>query len=229
MKRPEVRSTYGTVLIVGAVLVVGTALVAGGCVDLTEGTVIGSSEVTTTSELPTTSIASSMIATTTTSASTPDTQPQNPSTVATRPPIKTETDPNLGITPDRLEDTAPHLEKKGTWYTSNSPESSGGTVKMSDDLQCSLGVTFHGTGVRLVTIKGWNGGKIVVHLTGDDLDVLETVSLYSDLMEFQQIVWYSGYLPEGQYHVSFERYVDPNYGSGTIWIDAIDVWGQAFL
>ena len=138
-------------------------------------------------------------------------------------------DPNLLMTPTRYEDAHPSLRwgPAAAWTTQSGIIYSGGTQKTSTMGKMGwVSIGFEGTGVRLISSKGPNGGRIMVFLHGVSLTIEETIDLHSAGVLNQQEVWYSGPLYPGAY--SFNVKLDSTNAPGVVlWVDAFDVWGTA--
>jgi hypothetical protein len=123
----------------------------------------------------------------------------------------------------RFEETDPLISYGGNWTSSSGTLYSAGTMSYGTDAGTGLNISFNGTGIDLISLKGPSYGIVKVTLDGVESDV----SLWKDSYVGQQIVFSRRDLANGEHTLRFEwtGIADPN-GTGTdIGLDAVDVVG----
>jgi lipoprotein-anchoring transpeptidase ErfK/SrfK len=115
-----------------------------------------------------------------------------------------------------------HLVKSGTWSDYAKPAAWQGSYGRSSTSGASVTVTFEGTRLDWIAMKGTTAGKADVYLDG----VLKTtVDLAAATAVYQQDVWSTRDLPNGTHKVKFVLNSTSASGKFLV-IDAVDVLGS---
>ncbi|MDZ4169070.1 MAG: NHL repeat-containing protein, partial [Coriobacteriia bacterium] len=88
----------------------------------------------------------------------------------------------------------------GTWSQNSDGGASGGSYRFSSVTSSTLDVSFWGTSIDLVAIKGGSYGIAKVTLDG----VSHDVDLYNNGLKYRQVAWSSGTLTEGRHTLRVE-------------------------
>ncbi len=132
----------------------------------------------------------------------------------------------ISAPPTRYEQTDTRIAKVGSWSNFSSSKASGTSYGRSLTGGASASVTFNGSRLDWIAMKGTSTGYAMVYLdnvlmTPTPLDLTATTASY------QVMVWSTGDLGAPDVHtVRIERYVYPN-GTGStkyITLDAVDIW-----
>jgi hypothetical protein len=121
----------------------------------------------------------------------------------------------------RYDQADAHIAYSGTWDTFDKTAAWKGTYRRSSDSDASAIITFAGTRLDWITMKGTTTGLADVYLN----DVYQTtVDLSSATAVYRQNVYTTGDLPAGTYTVRIVR--SPSAATGDfITIDAVDITG----
>ncbi len=125
----------------------------------------------------------------------------------------------------RYEQADSRLAYTGAWSKSTTSSASGGDFAYSDTAGSSVTVSFNGTYLGLVTKKSSVYGIAKITLDGG---TPKTVDLYSATTVYQQKVWNTGTLADGDHTVTIEWSGTKNGASTAtnIGIDALDLKGS---
>jgi len=122
----------------------------------------------------------------------------------------------------RYDQTDSHFVYSGTWSAFAKTVAWNGSYARSSTSGASVTVTFNGTRLDWIAMKGTTPGKVNVYLDG----VLKTtVDLASATAVYQQDVWSTHDLPSGTHKVKFVRSSSSASGKYLV-IDAVDVLGS---
>ncbi len=130
------------------------------------------------------------------------------------------------ITPyTRYEQTDSRLAYTGAWSKSNTSSASGGNFAYADTAGSSVTISFNGTYLGLLAKKSSVYGIAKITLDGG---TPKTVDLYSATTVYQQKVWNTGTLADGDHTVTMEWTGTKNDASTAtnIGIDALDLKGS---
>jgi len=124
----------------------------------------------------------------------------------------------------RYQQTNPLLVYAGTWSSSSTSYASGGSFRYVNRAGASVTVHFSGTSLTWIAKKSSVYGKAKVTVDGGSPVI---VDLYSASVKWQQKVWSTGALPQGDHVVKIEWTGSKNASaSGTnINVDAFDIVG----
>jgi len=126
--------------------------------------------------------------------------------------------------PAHYEQTDTRIAKVGSWINFTKAAASGGSYGRSltsTPAQASATISFTGTRLDYIGMKGTTAGVADVYLDGDKV---ATINLNASTATYDVLVWSSGTLPEGTHTVRIVRNAD----SGTtryLTLDAVDIWG----
>jgi hypothetical protein len=121
----------------------------------------------------------------------------------------------------RYDQSDSHFVKSGTWSDYVKPAAWNGSYARSSTAGASVTVTFVGTRLDWIAMKGTSPGKADVYLDG----VLKTtIDLASATAVYQQDVWSTHDLPSGTHKVKFVLNSTSAAGEFLV-IDAVDVLG----
>ena len=228
MKRTGVHYVWLMIAVLPVLAVVAGCESLGADTDVPGGA--STSEVTTTSSdaaASSTTASGAAAASTTVAAANADSGSQGGSSDLGPGPD----DPNLSSEPIRCEENSWFMDYYPDtipWKSQADPEASGGAFHLNSDDHCGVKLRFKGTGVRLIAPKGPRGAKMLVNLIrirDAGVNELAVIDLHSTETEHQQVVWYSGYLPYGEYLVAFTADWRSAVAGSQYYIDAIDIWG----
>ena len=123
----------------------------------------------------------------------------------------------------RVEQTDPRMTFLGTWTASTPAEASGGSIS-STNSSGDVMVSFNGTYLSVLSKTAPYYGIAQVYLDGEDVG---TIDYYSSSVRYQQKVYETGILEEGDHTLVIEWTGDKRAGSWAtmIGIDAVDVLG----
>jgi hypothetical protein len=128
----------------------------------------------------------------------------------------------------RFEDSDPHVTPAGNWYYRLRSEASGEEYLVSDAFDFGsdyfvVNVSFEGTRISYVAMKGGDCGKAKVTLDGA---TPVFVDLYAPSLS-SEVVWTSPALTSGEHHLRIEWTGTNNAASSgfQITLDALDVIG----
>jgi uncharacterized protein YkwD len=144
------------------------------------------------------------------------------STTTTTGSTTTTTAQNPGVT--RYEQTDTHLVYQGSWSTYSSSSYSGRSMRLTRASGASVTVSFTGTKLDWITMKGATSGKARVTVDGGT-PIL--VDLYSRTTLLKQVVWTTGTLSQAAHTVKIEWTGQKNASASSTYvgIDALDVTG----
>ena len=121
----------------------------------------------------------------------------------------------------RYEQTDSHIVKTGTWTTFVKSAASGGSYGRSSTAGASATITFVGTKLNLITMKGTTTGVASIYLDG----VLKaTIDTGAATASYKVPLWGSGDLPDGTHTVKIVRSNSSAAGK-FLTLDAMDIWG----
>jgi uncharacterized protein YkwD len=125
---------------------------------------------------------------------------------------------------NRYQQSDSLLVYSGTWSTSSTSYASGGSFRYVDRSGASVTVYFDGTSLTWIAKKSPVYGKARVTVDGGS-PVL--VDLYSSSVKWQQKVWSTGTLPQGNHVVKIEwtGYKNAAATAANINVDAFDIVG----
>ena len=121
----------------------------------------------------------------------------------------------------RYEQTDTHIVRTGTWATFTRLEASGGTYDRSSTAGASATISFTGTKLNIIGMKGTTTGIMDVYL---DSALKATVDTAAGTASYKLVLWSTGDLDQGTHTVRIVR----NNASATgkfLTLDAGDVWG----
>ncbi|MHB9004417.1 MAG: OmpL47-type beta-barrel domain-containing protein, partial [Coriobacteriia bacterium] len=123
----------------------------------------------------------------------------------------------------RFEETDPLISYGGNWTSSSGTLYSAGTMRYGTDAGTGLNISFNGTGIDLLSLKGPTYGIARVTLDG----VTSEVSLWNSTYVGQRVIFSSRGLVNGSHTLRFEwtGSADPNGDGTNIGLDAVDVVG----
>ncbi len=121
----------------------------------------------------------------------------------------------------RFDHTDTHITYTGTWSTFTRAAASGGSYKRANTSTASCTVNFSGTYLAWIATAGTTLGKAYVSLDGG---TAQLVDLYRTAVAYQQSVWNTGALTDGQHTVKIWWYPSNTAGK-YISVDAFDVKG----
>jgi cell wall-associated NlpC family hydrolase/putative cell wall-binding protein len=129
------------------------------------------------------------------------------------------------VTPDGLtrydQTGSPDFVYAGTWGTYSTTSASGGSYKRANTGSASVTITFSGTYLNWIATAGTTTGKAYVSVDGG---TAQSVDLSRSAVQYQQSVWSTGLLADGEHTVKIWR--DTTSASGKyITVDAFDVIG----
>lgn len=122
----------------------------------------------------------------------------------------------------RIQQTDSRIAYSGTWYTFSTSGASSGSYKRAKTNGASCTVTFNGTYLAWIATKGTTMGKAYVSVDGK---AAQLVDLARTSVAYQQSVWNTGTLAEGQHRVKIWWYPS-NITGKYISVDAFDVKGS---
>jgi uncharacterized protein YkwD len=121
----------------------------------------------------------------------------------------------------RYEQTDPHLIWAGTWYTYKTSSASGGSYARANMSGASVTVNFTGTYLAWIATAGTTLSKAYVSV---DDGAAQSVDLARTAAAYQQSVWNTGTLTQGQHTVKI--WWDTTNAAGKYFsIDAFEVGG----
>ena len=126
-----------------------------------------------------------------------------------------------GPTTTRYEQTDPHIAYSGTWTTYAKASASAGSYKRANTSGSSVTITFNGTRLAWIAMKGTTTGTADVTLDGV---AAGTIDLANSVATYQQNVWSTGTLVEGLHTVKIS-WNTGNAAGKYITLDAVDVAG----
>jgi hypothetical protein len=119
--------------------------------------------------------------------------------------------------------TTPGFTWSGTWASYGSASAYGASYLRSSTAGASVLISFKGTQLDWVSMKGTTGAKADIYLDGSATKAA-TIDLYASKAVYQQNLWSTGMLPDGYHTVKIVR--DPGSVSGRfLTIDAVEVAG----
>jgi beta-N-acetylhexosaminidase len=121
----------------------------------------------------------------------------------------------------RYEQTDPHIAYSGAWTAFSTASASAGAYARANTSGSSVTITFNGTSLAWIAMKGTTTGKADVTLDGH---AAGTVDLANSVAIYQQNVWSTGTLSEGVHTVVISRNA-ANTAGKYITLDAVDVAG----
>ena len=121
----------------------------------------------------------------------------------------------------RYQQTDSRIIYTGTWSTFTRAAASGGNYKRANTRTASCTVNFSGTYLAWIATAGTTLGKAYVSLDGG---TAQLVDLHRSTVAYQQSVWNTGTLTEGQHTVKIWWYPSNTAGK-YISVDAFDVKG----
>ena len=122
---------------------------------------------------------------------------------------------------DRYDQTDPRLTYSGTWEGYAKSAAWQGSYGRASSAGATVSITFTGTRLDWIAMKGTTTGKADVYLDGA---LKETVDLAASTAQYQQRVWSTGTLASGAHTVRIVR----NAGNATgkfITVDAVEILG----
>ena len=122
--------------------------------------------------------------------------------------------------PTRYQQADARIVKTGVWANFTSASASGGSYGRSNTANATATITFTGTRLDWIGMKGTTGGTVEVYLDGA-LTPAATINLNAAAAIYQQVLWSTGTLADGAHTVLLKR-----IGSGTLYLnlDAVDIW-----
>ena len=121
----------------------------------------------------------------------------------------------------RVDQTDAHFVYSGTWTNYAKTTAWNGSYGRSLTSGASATVTFVGTRLDLIAMKGTSTGKVAIYVD----DVLQTtIDLAASTAVYQQDVWSTHDLPAGTHKVKFARSTSSASGKYLV-VDAVDVVG----
>ena len=121
----------------------------------------------------------------------------------------------------RYEQTDSHIVKAGSWSDFTKSAASGGSYGRSSTSGASATITFTGTRLDWIAMKGTTTGIADVYLDGDKV---ATVDLSAATAAYQVMAWSTGGVTNGVHTVKIQ--LDAGSPSGkNLTLDAVDVWG----
>ncbi|MBI4168787.1 MAG: Ig-like domain-containing protein [Acidobacteria bacterium] len=127
-----------------------------------------------------------------------------------------------GTGPTRVEETDPSVTYAGTWITQFRPDLSGGSVVESAEPDGTASLTFDGTGVGWIGVKGPWAGIAEVYIDGT---LAATVDTYAPTEQAQAVMYTAVGLPPGTHTVRIRVTGTWSSSSSSAWVvvDAFDV------
>ena len=119
--------------------------------------------------------------------------------------------------------TTPGFTWSGTWAAFTSSSAYGGSYLRSSTAGASVLISFEGTKLDWISMKGTTGAKADIYLDGSSTKAA-TIDLYASPAVYQKNLWSTGMLPDGYHTVRIVR----NSGSVSgrfITLDAVEVAG----
>jgi N-acetylmuramoyl-L-alanine amidase len=143
--------------------------------------------------------------------------------IAAASPTPTPTpSPSTSVTtPTRYEQTNSNVVKAGTWATFTKSDASGGSYGRSASAGSSATVSFTGTRLDIISMKGTTTGIMDVYLDGNLMTTIDTASTTA---VYKLVLWSTGEIAQGTHTVKIAR----NSASTTseyLTLDAVDIWG----
>jgi hypothetical protein len=194
------------------------------------GVSTGSIPTTTTSTAAPTTTSSTSTSTTSTSTTTTTTAPVTTTTTVsttTTSSSTTTSTTSTTIPPGstiRYEQTDARLIYAGAWATFLNNSYSARSIKQTSASGSTVTINFTGTCLTWITSKSSSNGWAWVTLDGG---TPITVDLYSATQLYQQAVWTTGTLPNGNHKVviAYTGQKNPSASLTYVNIDAVDVTG----
>jgi hypothetical protein len=123
--------------------------------------------------------------------------------------------------PPRYQQTDGHIVKAGTWTNFTKSLASGGSYGRSSSSNASATVSFTGTRLDWIAMKGTTAGIADVYLDGSKV---ATINLGATSATYRVKVWSTGTLTDALHTVKIVR--SPSSASGKyLTLDALDIWG----
>jgi hypothetical protein len=119
--------------------------------------------------------------------------------------------------------TTPGFSWSGTWAAYKSASAHGGSYLRSSTAGASVLISFKGTKLDWITMKGTTGAKADIYVDGSSTKAA-TIDLHASPAVYQRNLWSTGTLPDGYHTVKIVR----NSGSVSgrfLTIDAVEVAG----
>ena len=120
----------------------------------------------------------------------------------------------------RYDQTDKRIIKTGTWETFTKDAAYKGSYVRSSSAGASATITFTGTRLDYVGMKGITLGKVDIYLDG--LRVA-SIDLHASVATYQVVVWSSGVLKAGTHRVKLVR-SSASAAGRFITLDAVDIW-----
>jgi len=130
----------------------------------------------------------------------------------------------ISAPPKRYEAADSHIVKTGSWATYPKTAASGGSYGRSCTSGASATITFSGTRLDWIAMKGTTAGTAYVYLDGATKPTA-TIHLHARTASYQVIVWSTGTLSTGTHTVRIVRDDKDNTPGQFITLDAVDIWG----
>jgi hypothetical protein len=134
-------------------------------------------------------------------------------TIANPPVVKT-----------RYEQTNTLITKTGTWSTFASAASSGASYGRSSTVSASATITFLGTRLDYIAMKGTTTGYAEIWVDGVKVTGTSPINLHASPAVYQQNVYSTGALAFGLHTVKIVR-ASASASGKYLTVDAFDVWG----
>jgi hypothetical protein len=122
--------------------------------------------------------------------------------------------------PTRYQQADARVVKTGVWANFTSASASGGSYGRSNTANATATITFNGTRLDWIGMKGTTGGTVEVYLDGATTPEA-TINLNAPSAVYQQVLWSTSTLEDGVHTVLLKR-----IGTGTLYLnlDAVDIW-----
>jgi hypothetical protein len=124
----------------------------------------------------------------------------------------------------RYDQTDIHIVKSGTWANYASTSSFNGSYGRASTASASATIYFTGTRLDYIAMKGTTTGYAEVWVDGAKVTGTTPINLYASPAKYQQNVWSTGTLSNGDHIVKIVRSASSATGK-YLTLDAVDIYG----
>jgi hypothetical protein len=121
----------------------------------------------------------------------------------------------------RYEQSDVHMVKKGVWTAFTKADASGGTYARSPTAGASATISFTGTRLDVIAMKGTTTGIVDVYL---DNVLKATIDTAAAVASYKVVLWSTGDIEKGTHTVRIVR-SDSSAVGKFLTLDAVDIWG----
>jgi IPT/TIG domain/Carboxypeptidase regulatory-like domain len=131
---------------------------------------------------------------------------------------------SIAAAPTKYQQTDLHIVKTGSWSNFASTSASGGSYSRSLASGASATITFNGSRLDWIAMKGTTTGYADVWVDGVKM-TSTPINLTASSASYQVAVWSSGTLSDGVHTVQIVRNDALSGTTKYITLDAVDIWG----